>query len=444
MSRPPACISTTSRCSLGSSTGWSSRATASLVIEHNLEVIKCADYVIDLGPEAGAAAADWSWHGHAGGSRAGRRSRTPDDFCASCSRPPRHAASLWHRVTRRWMTKSVCARCGDATAHFRPTHRRFHPRCARAQPEEHLARDSARQDGRRHRPERLGQIDRSRSISSLPKASGVFSTACRPTRGSSSSSSRSRTWISIPACRRAWRSSSASPAAAANRPSPRSRRSTISCGCSSRSSGRSIARSAMCRWRSRASRRSSRRRETAAQSAGRIRVLAPLVKARKGFHTDVARVGEAPGLRGAASSMAKMERVGQVPEARALPRAHHRCGRRRATRAAEREQSAASARSRSARAPRGCSMRRIAHTSISTEMSCPGCGNRSKNSIRVCSPSTRRMAGARSAAASARSGRLDQPRLEIRRSRSRWTRSASTSGSKKAKRSRVRRAMARA
>ncbi|MDD4955227.1 MAG: hypothetical protein PHP17_04220, partial [Candidatus Omnitrophica bacterium] len=26
-----------------------------LVIEHNLDVIKCADYIIDLGPEGGAA-----------------------------------------------------------------------------------------------------------------------------------------------------------------------------------------------------------------------------------------------------------------------------------------------------------------------------------------------------------------------------------------------------
>ena len=53
-SRRPACTSTTSRCSCASSTGSWSRATALLVIEHNLEVIKCADYVIDLGPEAGA------------------------------------------------------------------------------------------------------------------------------------------------------------------------------------------------------------------------------------------------------------------------------------------------------------------------------------------------------------------------------------------------------
>jgi len=31
--------------------GWLIRAIPLLFIEHNLEVIKCADYVIDLGPE---------------------------------------------------------------------------------------------------------------------------------------------------------------------------------------------------------------------------------------------------------------------------------------------------------------------------------------------------------------------------------------------------------
>jgi hypothetical protein len=54
-SRRPGSISTTSRsCWQRSASSWR-RAHTLLVIEHNLDVIKTADYVIDLGPEGGAA-----------------------------------------------------------------------------------------------------------------------------------------------------------------------------------------------------------------------------------------------------------------------------------------------------------------------------------------------------------------------------------------------------
>ena len=38
-----------------------------VVIEHNMDVIKCADYLIDLGPEGGDKGGRRHREGHAGG-----------------------------------------------------------------------------------------------------------------------------------------------------------------------------------------------------------------------------------------------------------------------------------------------------------------------------------------------------------------------------------------
>ncbi len=129
-----------------------------LVIEHNIEVIKCADYVIDLGPEAGR-----------------------DGGLVVAAGTPEEVAAVEESHTGRYLRDALAngkvAKNGKYASHDShssrdPARRRrraglprrsppadHRQRRARAQPQEHLRRHPARPVGGHHRPERLRQID---------------------------------------------------------------------------------------------------------------------------------------------------------------------------------------------------------------------------------------------------------------------------------------------
>ena len=61
------------------------RGNTVLVIEHNLDVIKTADWIVDLGPEGGTRGGRIVAAGHAGGGRGGGSVATRASTCARSS-----------------------------------------------------------------------------------------------------------------------------------------------------------------------------------------------------------------------------------------------------------------------------------------------------------------------------------------------------------------------
>ena len=80
-----------------------------VVIEHNLDVIKTADWIIDLGPEGGAGGGRIVAEGTPEDIAAGRRRATPGAISSRCSTPTRRAARARPARRRRPLAARVPA-----------------------------------------------------------------------------------------------------------------------------------------------------------------------------------------------------------------------------------------------------------------------------------------------------------------------------------------------
>ena len=157
-SRPRACTSRTSRSCWRSFRKLLAAGNSLVVIEHNLDVIRASDWIIDLGPEGGDAGGEVVAVGTPDAGRWRMPRRTPGEAL----RRLRDGAERHGRRTSRRSAASTCAWRPLASRRARRASRGegsiFGAPRARAQPEEHRRRHPARQVHRGHRRLGLGQV----------------------------------------------------------------------------------------------------------------------------------------------------------------------------------------------------------------------------------------------------------------------------------------------
>ena len=132
-----------------------------VVVEHDEETIRTADYVVDLGPGR-------------------RRARRPRDLPGPARAAARATAN--GSLTGAYLRGERSIPTPRVAPAARSKGEIVDPRRAREQPEEHRRRDSARHAHRGHRRQRVGQVD-ARQRHPLPVAGARRSTARRPSPG---------------------------------------------------------------------------------------------------------------------------------------------------------------------------------------------------------------------------------------------------------------------